>query len=166
MRNTLPRLLSLPLAAVLLTGCYAPDGGVMPTTGRGFTYVSTPYMPVTVSVIDTRSEEPFFVMAIPPGQQLTFRFIEGGGDDQVWTPDRMQWELFAQKSYSGSLNNQLTCPPANARRIDVALRESPEEPPTPDTERLRVDQFGTGEKPEWWTPAGGPLPTGRARIYD
>jgi hypothetical protein len=154
------------LSLLLLVGCYAPDGGVAPSTGRGFTYISTPYMPLTVTIVDTRTEEPFFVMAIPPGQQLTFKFLDGEGDDSTWTPDRMQWELFPEKSGFGQLSNQLTCPPAHVRRIDLTLRPAPEDPPVPDDESLRVDQFENGTPPEWWTPEGGPVPAGRTRIYD
>lgn len=165
----MPSTALLPISVVsllVLGGCYAPDGGVAPSTGRGFTYISTPYMPLTVTIVDTRTEEPFFVMAIPPGQQLTFKFLDGEGDDSTWTPDRMQWELFPEKSGFGQLSNQLTCPPAHVRRIDLTLRPAPEDPPVPDNETLRVDQFENGTPPEWWTPEGGPVPAGRTRIYD
>ena len=45
----------LVVSLAALTGCYAPDGGFNPTSGRGFTYESTSMRPLTVSVIDTRT---------------------------------------------------------------------------------------------------------------
>ncbi|MGA1516980.1 MAG: hypothetical protein ACO396_04330, partial [Phycisphaerales bacterium] len=86
MRTFRTALAATALASLFaIPACYAPDGGFMPATGRGFTYVSTSFKPLTVTLVDVRTEEPFFVMAIPPGQQLTFKFLEGKGDDEVWT---------------------------------------------------------------------------------
>ena len=97
------------------------------------------------------------------GQQLTFKFLEGKGDDEVWTPDLMEWELFDEISTMGSLNNAMTVPPANCRRIDLALRPAPENPPVPDNENLEIVDPLTAP---WWTPEGGPKPRGKVRIYD
>jgi hypothetical protein len=103
----------LVVSLAAITGCYAPDGGFNPTSGRGFTYESTSMRPLTVSVIDTRTEEPFFTMEIPPGKQLTFSFKEGGGDDPVYTPDRMNYSVWDNGVTTGHLDNQLTCPPTS-----------------------------------------------------
>jgi len=152
------------VAVIAAAGCYAPDGGFMPASGRGFTYVSTPMKPLTITLVDVRTEEPFFAVAIPPGQQLTFRFLEGKGDDPVWTPDRMQWELYPKVTTMGQLSNQMTCPPASCRRIDVSIRQAPEDPEVqPHEQPLTRDPDG---KPVWWTPEGGPLPESDPRIYD
>jgi rhodanese-related sulfurtransferase len=157
-------MLAPMLAAVLAVGgCYAPDGGFMPASGRGFTYISTPFKPLTVTLVDVRTEEPFFVMAIPPGQQLTFKFLEGKGDDEIWTPDLMEWELFDEPSSMGGLGNAMTVPPANCRRIDLSLRPAPENPPVPDNEQLEIVDPMVAP---WWTPEGGPKPQRKVRIYD
>ena len=55
-------LATLALAFATLTGCYGPDGGFMPGSGRGYTYQSTSMSPLTISVTDTRTEEAFFVL--------------------------------------------------------------------------------------------------------
>ena len=167
MRTLRPLIAACFVAAILsVPACYAPDGGFMPASGRGFTYISTPFKPLTITLVDVRTEEPFFVVAIPPGQQLTFKFIEGKGDHQVWTPDLMEWQLFDEPSTFGKLGNQMTVPPASARRIDVSLRPAPEDPPAPDNEELRIVDPLDPKAPEWWTPEGGKAPDSRARIYD
>ena len=155
---------ALLLAAALLTGCYAPDGGFMPGSGRGFVYESTPMRPLTISVIDTRTQEPFFVMEIPPGKQLTFNFLQGGGDDPVLTPDRMTYAVWDNGTQFGHMDNQLTCPPASCRRIDVEIREAPEWPEPDPAVRLRTDQ--AADRPPYATPKGGKLPPKSESQYD
>ena len=71
------RLTTITLAAttLFLAGCYGPSGGIYPYSGGGYTYVSSEMRPVTISVIDTRTEEPFFKFEIPAGKQLTMNFL-------------------------------------------------------------------------------------------
>ena len=155
---------ALLLVPLLLVGCYAPDGGFMPGSGRGFVYESTPMRPLTISVIDTRTQEPFFVMRLPPGKQLTFNFLQGGGDDPVLTPDRMVYAVWDNGMQFGHLDNQLTCPPASARRIEVDIREAPEWPEPDPAVRLRTDQ--AADRPPYATPQGGQLPPKSEGKYD
>ena len=153
------------IAAIALpAGCYAPDGGFMPSSGRGFVYESTSMRPLTISVVDTRTQEPFFVMEVPAGKQLTFNFLQGGGDDPVLTPDRMIYAVWDNGTQFGHLDNQLTCPPASCRRIDVAIRESPEWPEPDPAVRLRTDQ--AADRPPYATPQGGKLPPKSESQYD
>lgn len=157
-------LATLALAIGTLTGCYGPDGGFMPGSGRGYTYQSTSMSPLTISVTDTRTEEAFFVMELPPGKQLTFNFLQGGGDDPVLTPDRMIYAVWDNGTQFGHLDNQLTCPPASCRRIDVAIREAPEWPEPDPAVRLRTDQ--AADRPGYATPQGGKLPPKSESKYD
>ena len=128
----------------------------MPSSGRGYTYISTSMQPVIISVVDVRNEEAFFTMEIPPGQQLTFNFLEGGGDDPVYTPDRMVWAVWVAGEENGKLDNQLTCPPAAARRIDYDIRKGPIWPEPDATARLRTDQ--SADRPPYATTQGGKVP--------
>jgi len=153
------------LVVFLLAGCYNTDGGWMKSTGRGFTYISTPMQPTSVAVIDTRTQEAFFAMDIPPGKQLSLNFIEGGGDDPVYTPNRMVYAVWEPNTYIGSLDNQITAPPYSCCRIDVSYRKAPEWPDADPEVRLRTDQLA--DRPPHFTPAGGKLPDPASRnVYD
>jgi hypothetical protein len=151
-------LRSISIIALLaaLASCYSPDGGFMPGSGRGYTYVSTSMQPLTISVTDVRTQEQFFVMEIPPEQQLTFNFLEGGGDDPIYTPDRMMYAVWPAGTQNGKLDNQLTCPPASARRIDIDIRKGPIWPEPDATARLRTDQ--AADRPPYATTQGGKIP--------
>ncbi len=127
-----------------IVGCYNPGGGFMPQTGRGFTYISTSMQPLTISVIDVRNDQAFFSMEIPPGQQLTFNFLPGGGDDPIITPDRMVYAVWPAGTQNGTLDNLLTCPPASARRIEMDIRKGPIWPEPDPSVRLRTDR---GDEP-------------------
>jgi len=151
--------------ATILAGCYSPDGGLAPSTGRGWTYISTPMTPYSISVVDTRTQEAFFAMDVPPGKQLTFNIIEGGGDDPVYTPNRLVYSVFEPGTQIGTLDNQLTAPPMSCVRIDVSIRQTPEWPEQNPEVRLRTDQLA--DRPPYFTPAGGALPSANDRhVYD
>jgi len=156
MRAAPSLVLAACLSTTFLAGCYSPAGGYYPRSNSTFTYISTPSTPVTVTVLDVRSNEAFFRMEVPVGKQLTFHFVSGGGDEPVYRPDHMQWELFDAGTTIGSLTNRVSCPPANSRRIDLAYRPSLEYAPEPPETDLRVDR--PEERPEWWTEKGGPAP--------
>ncbi|MSQ90162.1 MAG: hypothetical protein EXS01_02045 [Phycisphaerales bacterium] len=148
------------LSTLVLVGCYTPAGGFNPGTGRGFVYISTPTRPVTVTLIDTRNQESFFALAIPSGKQLTFKFVEGSGDGARAEPSEMLWEVWDANTQTGSLDNQLICPPASCRRIDVTYRPAPEDHPADPTLLIPPDSAQT-----WGpnTPAGGPQPLDRPK---
>ena len=126
----------------------------MKYTGQASTYWSTESKPVTITVVDTRTTEPFFTMEIPVGKQLVVDFKEGEGDDAVLTPDLMRWDLFPVGTRTGSLRNAMSVPARWSRRIDVDFRPAPEFASPPIDQPLRVDM----EKPDWWSPTGGPMP--------
>jgi hypothetical protein len=160
------RPLSFALYTVMvvsLVGCYAPDGGAYPSSNGTFTYYSTTTSPKTIAIVDARSEAAFFTLELPVGQQLTFKFLTGGGNDEIETPDRMQWELFDIGTGTGRLTNQMTVPPAMARRIQIAIRPVPEQPPADDSSLLVVEnENGT---PGHLSPRGGRMPNDKP-LYD
>ncbi len=157
-------LLALVLPLTLLAACYGPDGGFMPGSGRGRVYQSTSMQPKTVSVVDTRTEEAFFKMELPPGKQLTLNFLEGGGDDPVYTPDRMVYAVWDNGVNTGHLDNQITCPPASCRRIDVEIRRGPVWPEPDPAVRLRTDQ--SADRPPPANGQGTPIPDAGKKQYD
>ena len=154
---------ALVAATLVLAGCYGPRGAIYPYSGSGYTYVSSEMQPVTVTLVDTRTEEPFFKMEIPVGKQLTLNFLEGKGDDPVERPDRMVYAIMDAGTSTGRLTNQLTCPPRGSRRIDYALRSAPEAREMPVDYEQRID--AVQGRPAWWTPAGGEIPREK-RFYE
>ena len=157
MITTRATTISLAAAPLLLAGCYGPRGAIYPYSGNGYTYESSEMRPVTISLVDTRTEEPFFKLEIPAGKQLTMNFIEGEGDDPVERPDRMVYSIWDIGTSTGRLTNQLTCPPTGCRRIDYLVRTGPEWREEPAEYGDRYD--GMTKRPSWWTPQGGELPT-------
>lgn len=155
--------LSLLLALGALSGCYGPRGALFPYSGNGYTYVSSEMNPVTITLVDTRVEEPFFKMEVPVGKQLTFNFVDGLGDDPVERPDRMVYAIMDAGTSTGRLTNQLTCPPKGSRRIVYELRTAPEAREAPPEYEDRVD--AVKGRPAWWTPQGGELPKEK-RFYE
>jgi len=148
-------------ATVTTTGCYSPKGGALPSSTGAWTYASTESIGKTFTLVDVRSGEPVFVQVVPPGEQLTVRFLEGLGDDPVATPDRMIYELQPIGTSSGRLRNQITVPPAGARRIDIDVTQDIRFRDRPLEERYRVD--APEDRPDWWSPVGGPIPAERMR---
>ncbi len=144
-----------------LGGCYSPKGGAMPSAVGGFTYTSTETFGKSFTLVDVRTGEPVFSQVIPPGEQLTIRFLEGLGDDPVVTPDRMLYELQPIGTSTGRLRNQITVPPAGARRIDIDVTQDPRFRERPQDERYRVDS--PEDRPDWWSPRGGQIPDERMR---
>ncbi len=97
----------------------------MPTSGSGFTYISTPTYPVTVKIVNickldaNGAPQIFREFPVPPGKQLTFKFIAGKGDDPAERPDQLLWEVWDAGTQIGSLRNQMPCPSQWCRRVDV-----------------------------------------------
>ena len=138
-------------ASALATGCYSTSGGYYPHTDGGFTYESTSLLPTTVMVLNScdRTEThpdgvPFFIMEIPPGKQLTFNFEEDGGDDPAQRPARMMYSLWKKGTQTGSLENVLSCPGRDCRKIVVSYRPAPEQPKPDESYRLQAGKDAPG----------------------
>jgi hypothetical protein len=161
----LARSLMLSVAAALiLAGCYSPSGGWVKRRGAAVTYYSVESYPATVTIVDTRTDEPFFTIEIPVGNQLTLDFKEGEGDDPVLTPDLMVYQVFPLGTSIGRLRNSVTVPNEYSRRIDVDYRQ-PEQTAQSSDQKLRTDELA--DRPEWWTPGGGQRPEDRSKtLYD
>jgi rhodanese-related sulfurtransferase len=137
------------------TGCYRPQGGLMPYTGAASTYISYETQQKSVQIIDVRSGDVVFSMDIPAGKQLTMDFVEDEGDDPVLSPDLLRYEIFDAGKKTGKLHNVMSVPPAHSRRIEVQVRTGIEYTKPASDRELRTDEVM--DRPEWWTPAGGAL---------
>lgn len=157
------RLLLTISTMLLLCGCYYPRGAWYAHVGQAATYWSTESRPTTITILDTRTMEPFFTVEIPVGKELVLNFKEGEGDNEVQTPDLMLYEVFELGKTTGTLHNSMSIPDRFSRRIDVTYRPAPEYAKTPPDEQDRIDQ----SKPDWWSPEGGPKPNNAAlEMYD
>jgi hypothetical protein len=165
----MPRCATATILAVAatfaLSACHRPQGPVMNYTGASDTFYSYEYLPTTVTLLDTRTEEVIFHLDIPVGKQLSLQFLDGEGDDPVYTPDLMVYEVWDQKTEFGKLRNSITVPSADVRRLDVSYRPAPEQRPEP-----AEMQFATegDEQPDWWSSTGGETgdDTPAVNIYD
>lgn len=144
-------LASLLSAAALAGGCNWVEGG-RGYSSDTFTYISTEYSPKTVSLIDTRTGQTVWSYELPVGRQLVLEFIKGDPNavaDHL-NPDTLRWDDWEPKTYFGTPRQQLKVPNATARRIDVALRPTPESAQAPRNFRTlredpKADPTGIGE---------------------
>ncbi len=160
--NRIRNLALISVVTILLAGCYNPRGAFYSHVGQAATYWSTESLPTTITILDTRTGEPFFTVEIPVGKQLVLDFKSGEGDDDLLTPDLMRYDVMPLGQKTGTLRNGISVPDRFSRRIDVSYRAAPEYGKRVD-EPFRLDE----KKPDWWTPQGGPMPGNDAlHIYD
>lgn len=130
---------------------YKP-GGMMKSLDE-FTYESTAWQPLTVTLIDTRDDTEYWSVDVPQDKKLTFRFYDGEAEDSSpLTPDMMRWEIYDDSFYLTRLRSSMPVPPADARRVDVTIRQGPEFPEGIDAPPL-TDQLPDFDEPfEFHTP--------------
>ena len=163
--KTVASLVAVACLCCALQGCYSPSGGLMPFSGGAITYASSESMQKTVTLIDIRTGEEIFKMDIPAGKQLVIDFDSDEGDDNVYTPDRMKYEMMDRGEKTGKLGNSMTVPNAGSRRIEVSIRHGTEYTPASAMRPLRTDEVA--DRPAWWTPEGGPMPEDKSvQMYD
>ena len=156
------------LAIASFAGCHATNngGGVFSYSGGPTTIQSTESIQKTVRMVDMRSGEVFFSLDIPIGKQLTFDFDRGDGDDPVYTPDLMRYEVKDIGDNFGKLTNAMTVPNAISRRVDVFVNQHMQyQNQPPEQAAMRTDQ--PGDRPDWWSPRGGAVADDNRRgMYD
>jgi len=134
-----PRTIKFALAAIIVcaplfaSGCIKQlvtngPGGSMRSTDT-FTYISTPFEPLTVTLYDQRDNEPLWTVDVPVGQKVTVRFrTNKAKEGTTRRPDIMQWEIYDQKKRRANLTNTMAVPGADSRLLKVALRDGVEYP--------------------------------------
>ena len=115
--------------ALATTGCnvYRPGGSLR--SNDTFTYASTTFLPVTVSLVDSRTGETLWTSEVPVGKQLVVRFFRDQYKDNPANPDAMRWEIMDTGKWYGTLDNVIAVPAMGVRRLDTSLRAAPEYPP-------------------------------------
>lgn len=129
---TRTRLGWLMLAGALgLNGCYY-EGGPLSSQDR-FTYVSRPFQPWTVDLVDVRTGEVIWSVDVPVGEQLVvdFQAAPSGKAKDAWRPDTMLWDVVPSGRRFGALSNKLAVPDRNSRRLEPKIRSIPEMPAEP-----------------------------------
>lgn len=118
---------ALAAAAAVIGGCYS-EGGTWWSEDQQV-YISRPHQPWNITLKDTRTGQDVWTVEVPVGKQLVVHFVKGAGTTDSYTPDLMEWAIMDDGAEFERLDNTLPVPPANARRIDTALRTGPELPP-------------------------------------
>ncbi len=124
-------VLGVALGVALLAGGCTTFSGQHPG-GRAasidqYTYVSTPYMPITVTLRDVRDGSELWSVDVPVHQKLVVRFYENKTRDNPQLPAVMRWQLMGERD-TRSLANQMPVPGSPVRRLEMVLRDGPEFP--------------------------------------
>lgn len=134
-------IVSLVLVGWLcLNGCHRPQGAMMAYSTGSITLLSTEFSPKSMRLVDLRTGETIFEMDIPVGQQLSFDFVPGDGNDPVQTPDLMRYQVWPAGTTIGRLRNTLPVPNSTCRRLEWWVRPTPEYAPAPTDEEIRVEK--------------------------
>jgi len=121
------------VSALLLPGCVTHHPGGNQRSDDQFTYVSTAFLPVNITLVDTRTSESFWSVEVPVGEKLVIQFFKDRAKQaSANTPDLLRWEMYDAKRNISPLRNAMAVPPADLVRIDVSYREGPEYPPEND----------------------------------
>lgn len=142
-RNTVRAIATLTVLGALAaaSGCALAPGlkpGGPQRSNDEFTYVSTPWEPLTVTLYDRREQMPLWTVDVPIGSKVSIRFYENRkSSGTAMRPDIMRWEIFDQSRRNARLSNAMAVPGAESRMLQVSLRdetpELPEElPPEPE----------------------------------
>ena len=96
-----------------------------------YTYVSTPWEPLTVTLFDRREDMPLWTVDVPVGSKVSIRFYANRETSGAVTrPDIMRWEIFDEDRNRARLSNAMAVPGAESRLLQVSLRD--EVPAMPD----------------------------------
>ena len=117
-------MMAVAVAGLAVGGCYYP-GGPLRSADR-YTYESFAWSPKTVTVIDTRLGEAVWAVDVPVDTQLVMQFSRGTGPND-FEPDEIIWQIMRHGKRFGELKNRSPSPPADARRVEMTIRASPED---------------------------------------
>lgn len=124
------RLFSRLAPAVLALGLAAGISGCTGNSDDRFEYVSTAYSPKTLSVVDVRTDETIWTYEVPVGSELRLNF----------SPDRTEYGAIEPsasmryKVFPAGEQGEIPVPAKANRRLDLELRDGPEEAPAPRVE--------------------------------
>ena len=129
-------LVSVAMTLILpMGGCFyakrimsKTPGGNM-TSDDSYTYISTPYEPLTVTLYDNRDNEPLWTVDVPVGSKVSLKFLKNKAKEGTTRrPDIMQWVIYDIKRRTARYDNTMAVPAAESRMMRVSLRQGPEFP--------------------------------------
>ncbi|MBL4810315.1 MAG: hypothetical protein JKY43_09715 [Phycisphaerales bacterium] len=162
-----PALIALAFLALFMMilpmgGCFYAKQAFSKTSGGNmnsddsYTYVSTPYEPLTITLYDNRDNEPLWTVDVPIGSKVSLKFLKNKAKEGTTRrPDIMQWVIYDQQRRTARYDNTMAVPAAESRLMRVSLRNGPEFPeekpeeqifPNPDHQWLPVEpkQYRSG----------------------
>lgn len=111
-----------------------------------FTYMSTPWEPLTVTLLDRRDQMPLWTVDVPIGSKVSLRFYENRETSGTpYRPDLMRWEIYADDKTRTRLTNAMAVPGAESRMLQVSLRDAVPEFPEEMPDAPAIGEAG----PEW-----------------
>lgn len=137
------------LALGSMGGCLTPGGAQR--SNDEFTYVSTPWEPLTVTLYDRRDDTPLWTVDVPIGSKVSVRFYadkDTSGSNRM--PDVMRWEIFDESRKLHRLTNAMAVPGAESRLLRVSLRE--DVPNYPDDEATDENGVPLRDRDREWAP--------------
>ncbi len=153
-------LIALAISVLLVTilpmgGCFYAKQAFSKTSGGNmssddsYTYVSTAYEPLTITLYDNRDNEPLWTVDVPIGSKVSLKFLKNKAKEGTTRrPDIMQWVIYDQQRRTARYDNTMAVPAAESRLMRVSLRNGPEFPeekpeeqifPNPDHQWLPVE---------------------------
>jgi len=156
-KSALTTLLFMLLLAMILpmSGCFYAKQAFSKTSGGNmrsddsYTYISTPYEPLTVTLYDNRDNEPLWTVDVPIGSKVSLKFLKNKvKEGTTRRPDIMQWAIYDAKRRTARYENTMAVPSAESRLMRVSIRKGPEFPeeriedqtfPDPDHQWLPVE---------------------------
>jgi len=124
----------LAIATLLPTsGCFYAKQALSKTPGGNmnsddsYTYTSTPYEPLTLTLYDNRDNEPIWTVDVPIGSKVSIKFRKNKiKEGTTRRPDIMQWAIYDQKRRTARYDNTIAVPSPESRMMRVSLRTGPE----------------------------------------
>ena len=125
MRRSMIFALPMVLASTLLGGCSNLSGMGLSGSYDDFVFASDAMSPKTVSLVDTRTKQTVWSMEVPVGRQIKISF-SAGTDPKVYMPDTMRVTEGKANTNAREFLTRIPCPGPESRRLDWALRSTPE----------------------------------------
>ena len=113
------------IRAVLLSGIAAVGLGGCGST-EAYRYYSTPFVPQTVTLVNTVTGEQLWTVDVPAGRELKITFRDSPSRANSAGMDEMTWSIGPRGRPTEGPKSTMMVPGPESRRFDVTHREGPE----------------------------------------